>query len=163
MKKIEKADYIIRMMAAAIEDAKEKFFNENKEEFNKISFNIYDQDEEETLIALMVSSYDYSHRHLVSNWLYNAYDGASEFMKSKKLEYICDELEVDMPHFTWNQEDLIHKIRFIQILERDEIEHLNAPRKYILCKERGYEYDLFKRKVYPIEKAWVSWKEGGEN
>ena len=162
MKKIEKADYIIRMMAAAIEDAKEKFFNENKEEFNKISFNIYDQDEDETLIALMVSSYDYSHRHLVSNWMYNSYDGSSDYMRSKKLEFLCDNLHIDMPHFTWGKEDLIHKIRYVQILERDEIEHLNAPIPYVISKERGYEYDLFHKKVYPVEKAWVYWKKGGE-
>lgn len=157
MKKIEKATYVIKMIAAAIEDAKVKFSSEIEE---PVFF--YNTNEEDMVIPLMISSYNHEHKHLVSNWLYNAYDGASEFMKSKKLEYICDELEVDMPHFTWGKEDLIHKIRFIQILERDEMEHLNAPRKYILCKERGYEYDLFKRKVYPIEKAWVSWKEGGE-
>ena len=160
MKKMEKSTYVIKMIAAAIEDAKVKFSSEIEE---PVFFNYYNTNEEDMVIPLMISSYNHEHKHLVSNWLCNAYDGASEFMKSKKLEYICDELEVDMPHFTWNQEDLIHKIRFIQILERDEMEHLNAPRKYILCKERGYEYDLFKRKVYPIEKAWVSWKEGGEN
>lgn len=164
MKKMEKAMYVVKMMAAVIEDAKEKFFNENKEEFNnKIFFNIYDdQDEEEILITLMVSSYDSKHKHLVSNWMYNSHDYVSD-MKSKKIETLCDVVGLDMPHFTWGNEDFIHKMRYIQILEREDVKHLDAPIPYILCKEKGYEYDLFGKKVYPVEKAWVYWKKGGEN
>lgn len=161
MKKMEKAMYVIRMMAAAIEDAKVKF-SEIEEE--SVVFNDYDADEEDIIIPLMISSYNHNHRHLVSNWLYNAYDGgASTAMVSSRLESCCDKFLIDVPHFTWGQENLISKIRYVQILEREEMEHLDAPVPYILCKERGYEYDLFGKKVYPIEKAWVYWKKEGEN
>lgn len=160
MKKMEKMVYIINMIAAAIEDAKVKFSSEIEE---PVFFNYYNTDEDDIVIPLMVSSYDYKHNHLVSNWLCNSYDCTSEYMKSKKLEYICDKLELDIPHFTWGQENLISKIRYIQILEREDVEHLDAPVPYVICKERGYEYDLFGKKVYPVEKAWVCWKKGGEN
>lgn len=164
MKKMEKETYVVTMMSEAIRDAKNKFFDEYKEEFNnKVTFSIYDSEDDDTLITLMLSSYDCNHKHLVSNWIYNAYDCTSNYMKSKKIEFLCDDLGLDIPHFMWGQENLINKIRYIQILERDEIEHLNAPVPYIVAKERGYEYDLFRKKVYPIKKAWVYWKKGGEN
>lgn len=152
MKKMDKSKFIIKAISDAIEHAKDMFVKKYPEE--SIVFSYEEADDEDTILPLLLTSYDYKHHKLVSNWINNAYNGASREMNSTALEKMCNDYGVDIPHLTWDKDYLVDKIRYVQIIEREFIPHKRANIWwYTIVKETGYEYDIFKDKVKQIQKA----------
>ena len=164
MKKLNKMTLIVRVIGAALDV---HFRGKMEEKYGKdICFREYSWDEEadendseKLMTEVMFSAYDYSHKHLVSNWTCNMFSGADNYFESSsKVEEIMYYEELNLRHLLWEQEELLQHIRYIRLGERSVIEHEN----YIIHKEVGYEYDIFKQTAEPYEKAWLAWsKKGG--
>lgn len=165
MKKLNKMTLIVRVIGAALDV---HFRGKMEEKYRKdICFREYNWDEEadendseKLMTEVMFSAYDYSHKHLVSNWTCNMFSGVDNyyFESSSKVEKVMYCEDLNLRHLLWDQEELLPHIRYIRLGERSIVEHDN----YIIHKEVGYEYDIFKQTAEPYEKAWLAWsKEGG--
>lgn len=165
MKKLNKMTLIVRVIGAALDV---HYRGKMEEKYRKdICFREYnwnscdDETESEKLMSeVMFSAYDFDHRHLVSNWTSNMFSGTDNyyFESSSAIEQIMYSEDINLRHLLWDQEELLPHIRYIRLGERSIVEHDN----YIIHKEVGYEYDIFKQTAEPYEKAWLAWsKKGG--
>lgn len=165
MKKLDKMSLIVRVIGAALDV---HFRGKMEEKYGKdICFREYNWDEEadendseKLMTEVMFSAYDYSHKHLVSNWTCNMFSGVDNywFESSSAVEKVMYAEDLNLRHLLWDQEELLPHIRYIRFGERSVIEHDD----YVIHKEVGYEYNVFEKTAEPYEKAWLAWsKKGG--
>lgn len=166
MKKTEKMTFIVKVIGTALdchyrEKMEQKY---NKEicfrEYNWSCDNTDETDTEKLMREVMFTAFDFNHNRMVSNWTANMFSGADNyyFESSSAVERIMYNEDINLRHLLWDQEELLPLIRYIRLGERSIVEHDN----YIIHKEVGYEYDVFKKTAEPYEKAWLAWsKEGG--
>ena len=116
-------------------------------------FNCNCCDECKTL-NFMVSLYDKDHKHLASNWSGNA-DLVYDVANSGNINKAAEAAHIMINHYMWGQaDDLLHKVRFIRIGLRSEIE--SPENGYYINRERGWECEVFTGFVDPYHETWMS-------
>lgn len=165
MKKLNKMTLIVRVIGAALDvhyrgKMEEKYGKDICfREYNWSEDNTDETDTEKLMTEVMFSAYDFNHHHLVSNWTSNMFSSDNNWFESSgAVEKVMYAEDINLRHLLWDQEEILPYIRFIRLGERSIVEHDN----YIIHKEVGYEYDIFKQTAEPYEKAWLAWsKKGG--
>lgn len=141
MKKLEKIEFVINTLAAAVEQfRKEVMQQEEPAEYY----------EEGPFVTLL----DKDKKRLGGNWRDN--ENIAEEVKSSKVSDLINENDFNILHYLWGEEAKIKDIRYANIAQREFIEHNEHDnrRYYIICKERGWTIDVFKRVATPYEKSF---------
>ena len=104
-------------------------------------------------INFMVSFYDKDHKCISANWSANA-DVVYESANSGTINNAAEAADIMINHYMWGQaDDLLHKVRFIKIGLRNDIETENG---YFMCREKGWECEIFSGFVEPYHETWMS-------
>ena len=98
---------------------------------------------------MFITLLDKGGQRISGNWVANEY--MAEEVKSGKVSDLINENDFNILHYLWGKEVRIKDIRTANIAQREFIEHP----KYIICKERGWVLDIFKRVATPYEKSFI--------
>ena len=151
MKKIEKIAFIIRTIAAALEQFRKEVEMQVGQPvllYNYETYQAWKGGDEYYQPDVFITLFDKGGQRISGNYVANEY---IEEVKSGKVSDLINENDFNILHYLWGKEARIKDIRTANIAQREFIERP----KYTICKERGWTVDIFKRVATPYEKSFI--------
>ena len=152
MKKLEKIAVIIRTIATALEQFRKEIEMQVGQPvllYNYEAYQAWKGGEDYYQPDMFITLLDKGGQRISGNWVANEY--MTEEVKSGKVSDLINKNDFNILHYLWGKEARIKDIRTANIAQRKFIEHP----KYIICKERGWVLDIFKRVATPYEKSFI--------
>ena len=152
MKKLEKITVIVNTLAAALEQFRKEVEMQVGQPvllYNYEAYQAWKGGEDYYQPDMFITLLDKGGQRISGNWVANEY--MTEEVKSGKVSDLINKNDFNILHYLWGKEARIKDIRTANIAQRKFIEHP----KYIICKERGWVLDIFKRVVTPYEKSFI--------
>ena len=151
MKKIEKIAFIIRTIAAALEQFRKEVEMQVGQPvllYNYETYQAWKGGDEYYQPDVFITLFDKGGQRISGNYVANEY---IEEVKSGKVSDLINENDFNILHYLWGKEAKIKDIRYANIAQREFIERP----KYTICKEKGWKIDIFKRVATPYEKSFI--------
>lgn len=152
MKKLEKIAVIVNTLAAALEQFRKEVEMQVGQPvllYNYEAYQAWKGGEDYYQPDMFITLLDKGGQRISGNWVANEY--MTEEVKSGKVSDLINKNDFNILHYLWGKEARIKDIRTANIAQRKFIEHP----KYIICKERGWVLDIFKRVATPYEKSFI--------
>lgn len=152
MKKLEKITVIVNTLAAALEQFRKEVEMQVGQPvllYNYEAYQAWKGGEDYYQPDMFITLLDKGGQRISGNWVANEY--MTEEVKSGKVSDLINKNDFNILHYLWGKEARIKDIRTANIAQRKFIEHS----KYIICKERGWVLDIFKRVATPYEKSFI--------
>lgn len=152
MKKLEKITVIVNTLAAALKQFRKEVEMQVGQPvllYNYETYQAWEGGEDYYQPDMFIALLDKGGQRISGNWVANEY--MAEEVKSGKVSDLINENDFNILHYLWGKEARIKDIRTANIAQREFIEHP----KYIICKERGWIVDVFKRVATPYEKSFI--------
>lgn len=152
MKKLEKITVIVNTLAAALKQFRKEVEMQVGQPvllYNYETYQAWEGGEDYYQPDMFIALLDKGGQRISGNWVANEY--ITEEVKSGKVSDLINKNDFNILHYLWGKEARIKDIRTANIAQRKFIEHP----KYIICKERGWVLDIFKRVATPYEKSFI--------
>ena len=152
MKKLEKITVIVNTLAAALEQFRKEVEMQVGQPvllYNYEAYQAWKGGEDYYQPDIFITLLDKGGQRISGNWVANEY--MTEEVKSSKVSDLINKNDFNILYYLWGKEAKIKDIRYANIAQRKFIEHP----KYIICKERGWVLDIFKRVATPYEKSFI--------
>lgn len=152
MKKMEKIAFIINTISAALEQFRRELEMQVGQPvllYNYETYQAWEGGDEYYQPDVFITLFDKGGQRISGNWVANEF--VVKEVKSGKVSDLINENDFNILHYLWGKEVALKDIRTANIAQREFIEHP----KYIICKERGWKVDVFKRVATPYEKSFI--------
>ena len=153
MRKNQKIVFIVNTLADTLEEFKREIEKEVGLPVVLYNYDVTDSWEGDGVYyyqpKLFITLFDKNKQRISGNWV----DTQLLFYKNYEdpLLRVISETEFNLLHYLWGEEVKAKDIRYANIAQRKFIEKDDC----IVCEERGWELDIFKRVTTPYEKSFI--------
>ena len=151
MKRMEKITVIIRTITAALEQFRRELEMQVGQPVvfrNSEAWEIEEEGGDYFYPSVFITLFDKGGQRISGNYMA---DEGWENTISSRVQKLMKGNDLNILHYLWGKEVKIKDIRYANIAQRE----FNERPKYTICKEKGWNIDIFKRVATPYEKSFI--------